>query len=158
MTRIITAQPGSSVPKPILIPAITVEWMTLLEAPDFSLPDTQLRWPGVENRDPANNLRRIRPGFALIESPLMFNNSGTVSRWVEIRILSEMEVPVLQARYTVPGGETYPHPAPGQRLLKRTLASLNGDRLQVRAEVAGVISVTAAASEGAADQHQPAGS
>ncbi|WBH17043.1 hypothetical protein [Sphingomonas radiodurans] len=157
MARIITRESAAAKPLRIALAGVPVDWTTILEANDFSVPDTSVRWPGVANRDPANADRRIQPGFALIEAPLMFHNTDVVERRIDIRILTEDAAEVVQARITIPAGDTYMHPAPGQRLLKLTLASASGDRLQVRAEVAGVIHLTAAASEGAAEQHQPSG-
>jgi hypothetical protein len=157
MARIITREAAAAKPLRIAIAGLATAWTTILEANDFSIPDTSVRWPGVENRDPGDANRRIQPGFALVEAPLMFHNTDTVARWVEIRILTEAAAEVLQARVTIPAGDTYMHPAPGQRLLKLTLASANGDRLQVRAQTASVIHLTAAASEGGAEQHQPSG-
>jgi len=157
MPRIITREAAAGRPIRLAIAGLATAWTTILEANDFSVPDESLRWPGAGNRDPLNALRRIQPGFALIESPLMFHNTSAANCWVEIQTLTEAGVAVLQARVTIPPGDTYTHPAPGQRLLKLTLASANGDRMQVRAQTANVIHLTAAASEGSAEQHQPVG-
>jgi hypothetical protein len=91
----------------------------------------------------------------------MLHNTSGADCWVEVRTLLEGAVApageVSQLRVTIPARDTYLHPAPGQQLLKLTLASANGDRLQIRAQTAGVIHLTSAASEGGAEQHQPAG-
>lgn len=146
-------QAGAAVPKPIFIEAIGTAWQTILEAPDFSVPDTQVRWPN--DRDPDDNERRIQPGFALVEAPVMFHNSSLNTVTVEISILREDGTRVLQAAIQITTQETYLHPAPGQRLLKLDKDVAQGDRLQVKASAGGVVSVTSAGSEGAAEQHEP---
>jgi len=146
-------QAGAAVPKPILVDAIGTAWDTILEAPDFSVPDPQRRFATA--RDPADTERRIQPGFALVEAPIMFHNSSPSTVTVEIGILREDGVRVIQAAVAITAQETYLHPSPGQRLLKLDTASAEGDRLQVRASEAGVVSVTSTGSEGAAEQHEP---
>ncbi|MDN5568707.1 MAG: hypothetical protein L0G27_08200 [Paracoccus sp. (in: a-proteobacteria)] len=154
MPRILTQQAASAKPVRVALTSIPTDWTTILDAPDFSVPDTLPNFPNDRDpTDPAN--RRIQPGFALVLAPLMIYNSSGSETWVEIRILTESGDSILQARQTIPGGETYLHPAPGQRLLKTQIATANGDRLQVRAQAANVLSLTGSASEGAAEQHQP---
>jgi len=140
------------------VAGVPTAWTTILEANDFSAPDPNNDWP---ERDPANADRRIQPGYALILAPLMLHNTSGADCWVEIRTLVEGAVApageVSQLRVTIPARDTYLHPAPGQQLLKLTLASANGDRLQIRAQTAGVIHLTSAAAEGSAEQHQPVG-
>jgi hypothetical protein len=146
-------QAGAAVPRPIFVEAIGTAWQTILEAPDFSVPDPQRRF--ATDRDPADAERRIQPGFALIEAPIMFHNGSLNAVSVEISILREDDVRVLQAVIRITAGETYLHPSPGQRLLKLDTNSAEGDRLQVKASEAGVVSVTSTGSEGAAEQHEP---
>lgn len=146
-------QAGAAVPRPIFVEAIGTAWQTILEAPDFSVPDTQVRWP--DDRDPDDPERRIQPGFALVEAPMMFYNAGPLFLVLDISILREDGVRVEQAQIEIETGETYLHPAPGQRLLKTDYTSANGDRFQVKASVAGQLRLTSTASEGAAEQHEP---
>ncbi len=146
-------QAGAAVPVRILAETIGTDWQTVLEAPEFSVPDTQRRFPGA--RDPADAERRIQPGFALIEAPLMFYNASLASVTLDIRILHEDGAEVQQAMVELIAQDTFLHPAPGQRLLKRDPDRVHGDRLQVRASVAGVVQLTSTASEGAAEQHDP---
>ena len=146
-------QAGAAVPVRILIESLGTDWQTVLAPPDFSVPDPQLRFPNT--RDPSDNQRRIQPGFALVEAPLMFHNLGEDTVSVDIRILSETGVAIQQARIDLIARDTFLHPAPGQRLLKTTPSSEFGDRLQVRASIANVIQLTSIASEGAAEEHEP---
>lgn len=151
--RYTVRQAGAAVPKSIFVASIGTVWQTVLEAPDFSVPDPQLRW--ANDRDPADNERRIQPGSALVEAPMMFFNPGPLFLVLDISILREDGVRVAQAQIEIENGETYLHPAPGQRLLKTDLTSANGDRFQVKASVAGQLRLTSTASEGAAEQHEP---
>lgn len=151
--RYTVRQAGAAVPKSIFVESIGTAWETVLEAPDFSVPDPQLRWPG--DRDPADNERRIQPGFALVEAPIMFHNTSPNTVQVEISVLLEDGTRVVQGAIDVVGLETYLHPSPGQRLMKQDADSSAGDRLQVRASMASAVSVTSTASEGAAEQHEP---
>lgn len=146
-------QAGAAVPVRIMMDSLTTQWQTVLSPPDFSVPDPQLRFP--DSRDPLDNQRRIQPGFALVESPLMFHNSSLNPVVIEISILREDGTRIMQARINVTGEETYLHPAPGQRMLKMDHTTEDGDLLQVKASVANVVSLTGTASEGAAEQHEP---
>lgn len=155
MARVIISQSAVSKPVRIAVAGLAVDWLTILEANDFSLPDPQGIFP--DDVDPADADRRIEPGVALIESPLMFHNVSDANCWVELQVLTEGGDSVVQCKITIPPGDTYTHPAPGQRLLKLLKASANGDRMQVRAQTVNVIHLTAAASEGGSEQHQPTG-
>jgi hypothetical protein len=146
-------QAGAAVPVRILVESLGTDWLTVLEASDFSVPDPQRRFPGA--RDPADDERRIQPGFALIEAPLMFFNGGTSAVTLEVSILREDGTRVQQAMIGIISQETYLHPAPGQRMLKRDPATAHGDRMQVKASAANAVQLTSTASEGAAEQHDP---
>lgn len=146
-------QAGAAVPVRILVESLGTDWQTVLEAPDFSVPDPQRRFPGA--RDPADAERRIQPGFALIEAPMMFFNGGTGTVTLEVSILREDGTRVRQAVIGIVSQETYLHPAPGQRMLKRDPDTAHGDRMQVKASAASTVQLTSTASEGAAEQHDP---
>ena len=151
--RFTVRQSGAAVPIRINENEIGTEWKTVLEAPDFSVPDTQRRF--INDRDPADDERRIQPGFALIEAPLMFFNTGVVPVVVDIRILDEDNNIYQQASINIIGRDTFLHPAPGQRLLKLDKDSSNGDRLQVKATIENAIILTSSGSVGAAEQNEP---
>ena len=88
---------------------------------------------------------------------VMMHNTSGASCWVEVRTMTESGDEVNQLRIDIPSLDTYMHPAPGQQLLKLDLSTVNGDRMQIRAQTVGVIHLTSAAAEGSAEQHQPVG-
>lgn len=149
-------QAGAAVPVRMMLDRVDTDWQTILEAPDFSVPDPQRRFPDA--RDPDDAERRIQPGFALIEAPLMFHNKSPETVTLEVRILTETGAEVGQAVVSIIQRDTFMHPAPGQRLLKTDPNSTAGDQLQVRASEADAIQVTSIASEGSAEQHEPGAS
>jgi hypothetical protein len=154
MTRITTNQAATARPQLITVANVPTTWTTVLEPHDYSVPDTTGTWP---ERDPADATRRIQPGQALIEAPLLFwNKSVDTAHVVEVRIVTEAGAIVQQVSVSIPPLETYSHPAPGQILTKRTIASSNGDRLQIKAAAANAIDFTSSASFGAAEQDLPA--
>lgn len=153
MTRINTDQAATARPQLVGLVGIPTSWTTVLEPNDYSVPDTTGTWP---ERDPSDGTRRIQPGQALIEAPLMFFNKDTgVAHRIDVQIVTEDGDAVQQVSVEIPPLETYSHPAPGQILTKRDLATSSGDRLQVKADTAGVVDLTFAASLGAAEQDLP---
>jgi len=151
--RITTQQPATARPDLIAVSGLPTAWTTIAEAPDYSVPDTTRRWPN--DRDPADDDRRIQPGAALIFTPPYVHNRDTVERWVEFRVLAEDGTTAMQARVTIPPGDTYSHPIAGITLTKTQIATSNGDRLQMRAEAADALDVTGTVNIGAAEQDQP---
>jgi hypothetical protein len=155
MARVITAQPAVSKPVRIHMELVPDTWTTLISADDFSVPDPQRNWPD-DLRDPLDVNRRIQPGQVLFVAPLMvFNTDPNASHTIMLRTLLEDETVIPQARVTIPKGETYTHPIPGQRLLKLGVASATGDALQVMASTADMLTITGAASQGSIEEHQP---
>lgn len=155
MARIITSQASTNRPTLIAVAGLPADFTTILEAPDYSVPDATVRWPG--QRDPLNAARRIQPGQAIFVTPICVHNRDVVERWVEFQILTEAGDAVKQALVTIPPGETYLHPIAGLTLTKTDLESENGDRMQARSEVIEVLDITASAAIGSAEQDQPAG-
>lgn len=152
--RITTRQPATARPELLAVEGVPTAWTTLAEAPDYSVEDTTRTWPN--DRDPNDDLRRIQPGAALISTPVYVHNRDTQDRWVEFRVVTEGGTTAMQARVTIPAGDTYSHPIAGITLTKRQIGTANGDRLQMRAEAASVIDVTATVNIGSAEQDQPA--
>ena len=153
MTRIITDQAATARPQLVTLKDVPTAWTTVLEPNDYSVPDTTGTWP---ERDPDDDTRRIQPGQALIEAPLLFYNKDTAApRVVEVQIVTEAGVAVQQVNVSIPPLETYSHPAPGQLLTKRDKDSTSGDRLQVKATEENTIDFTCAASLGSAEQDLP---
>ena len=154
MARINTRLAATAQPVRIAFEGVPTAWTTILEANDFSVPDPNQDWP---ERDPDNPNRRIQPGYALVLAPLMMHNTSGASCWVEVRTMTESGDEVNQLRIDIPSLDTYLHPAPGQQLLKLDLSTATGDRMQIRAQTAGVIHLTSAAAQGSAEKHQPEG-
>lgn len=152
MPRITCKVPATARPVPIrLAPVPTVEsWATLIEAPDFSVPDTALNFPV---RDPLDTNRAIRPGEIYIMTPIKARNKDSVTRWIEARILQEGGTAVLLERIEVPAGDSVQIVTQGLSLLKRVAAGANGDRLQVRAETSTSFDVTGNAQERPSAEH-----
>lgn len=157
MTRIRTDQPSSGKPLQLFIPSAgfvpSGSFTTLAEAPDFSVPGTGDS--GV-TLDPDDSGRELRPGEVFIETPLTVINTDSVTRWVELQILSQTghAVPVTP-QIDIPAGEAVYVPIQGLRLLKTSFAAANGDRLQIRASNGGSIKIIGSAVELEALTHAP---
>jgi len=154
MTRINTDQAATARPELVALADIPTGWVTVVEANDYSIPDTTGKWP---ERDPLDSTRRIQHGQALVEAPLMFyNKDPNTDHLVEVRILTEGGDSIQQLSVRIPPLETYAHPAPGQILTKKQIGTTSGDALQVKADASGAIDMTTAASFGSAEQDLPA--
>jgi len=153
MARIITKQAAVARPIGIYAKGIGTSFNQIFDVPDYSVPDPNRNWP---HRDPADDDRRIQPGMVFLETPMLFYNSHTEAVDVEIRVFPEAGgAGVFQGVFTIPPGDTYTHPLPGQRFMKADPASSNGDSLQLKASIDGVVDVTCYGSVGAAEQDQP---
>lgn len=119
-----------------------VNWATLIEAPDFSLPDAADKFA---DRDPADATRALRPGQAYVSrSLLVYNDSSSDDPiTLEVRVLRESGDSFVAAKLGVGGGDTAELQLGGAGLFKRDFSAANGDRLQVRASLGGNLSVTA---------------
>jgi hypothetical protein len=153
MARVKTRQAAVARPIGIYAQGIGTSFNQIFDVPDYSVPDPNKNWP---QRDPDDDERRIQPGMVFLETPMLFYNSHTEAVDVEIRVFPEgASLGVSQGVFTVPPGDTYTHPLPGQRFVKADPTSSNGDSLQIRASVAGVVDVTCFGSIGSAEQDQP---
>jgi hypothetical protein len=162
MPRINTDQPSSGKPLLLFVPAavnsgfVDDDWITLVEAPDFSIPTSGD--DGI-TPDPADTSRELRGGEVFFETPLQAINTTSTSRWVELRMLlqgtSGQAIPV-SPRVVVPADESVYLPIQGLRLLKTDLTNTQpGGRLQVQAEVDNAITVIGSAVELEAQDHAP---
>jgi hypothetical protein len=106
--------------------------------------------------DPADSSRELRPGEVFIEAPLACLNNDTVTRWVELQLLTQggQTVP-WSPQISVPAKEAIYVPIQGLRLLKTDFAASNGDRLQIRASVGTAIKIMGSAVELEALTHAP---
>lgn len=156
MARIRTDQPSSGKPLQLLIPSagfVPSSWTTLAEAPDFSIPGTGDT--GV-TLDPSDTGRELRPGEVFLEAPLTCINTDTVTRWVELQLLTQTghSCPVTP-QISIPAKESVYLPIQGLRLLKTLFNATNGDRLQIRASTGSSIRVVGSAVELEALTHAP---
>lgn len=161
MTRILTDQPSSGKPVLVFIPASTnsgfvdTTWITIAEAPDFSIPVVD---EDTAELDPADSSRELRPGEVFFESPLGVTNQDTETRWVELRVVLQgaggQEI-AISPQIPVPANETVYLPIQGLRLLKTDFAAAAGGRLQIRSEVDDALQIFGSAVELEASQHAP---
>lgn len=156
MTRIRTDQASSGKPLQLLIPSsgfVPSTFTTIAEAPDFSIPGTGDS--GVV-LDPADPSRELRPGEIFLEAPLTCINTDTVTRWVELQMLTQSNQTVpWTPQIPIPPKEAIYVPIQGLRLLKTNFALSNGDRLQIRASIGGSIKIMGSAVELEALTHAP---
>lgn len=156
MPRINTDQPSSGKPLQLLIPNagfVPSTFTTLAEANDFSIPGSGDS--GV-TLDPADPSRELRPGEVFLEAPLTVINTDTVTRWVELQILTQTNHAVpLTPQLNVPAKEAIYVPIQGLRLLKTSFTATAGDRLQIRASTGTAIKVIGSAVELEALTHAP---
>lgn len=134
--------------KPVRIGTTNVpadEYLTIANPPDYSVPDPSFKYPVRDPEDPA---RAIRPGEMFLLTPLMAMNRDTEDRWIEVRLVTELTNEIfVVGKVEVPAGDTVFIPIQGRSLFKRDPDAINGDLLQVKAEVAGVFDVWGAGSE-----------
>ena len=120
-------------------------WVTIAEAPDFSVPDARKLY---KDRDPTNTAGRgIRPGEIFFMTPIFVRNitpaTDGVLCTIEVRIVPEgiyanataetaaaIQCPGLMI---IPATDTTMIPVQGRSLFKRDYLSTNGDRIQIKA-------------------------
>lgn len=126
-------------------------WTTVVEAPDFSVPDTSNIFT---DRDPTDSSRAIRPGEVFMLTPIFARNKTGTSCWVEARLLLEngsvIECP---GRQVIPGNDTALIPVQGRSFVKRLASGSTGDRLQLRAQLDNTLDVWGSGEEKLAAEH-----
>jgi hypothetical protein len=150
MPRITCRTPSTGKPIRVALPNVGTNFTTIAEAPDFSVPDTSAKFT---TRDPLDAGRAVRPGEVFFLTPLAARNKDTVTRWIEIQLLTEDNVTILFGKVEVPAGDTAYIPLQGRSLFKRDATATNGDRIQIRAETASQFDVWASAEEKLANEH-----
>ena len=130
--------------------AVTTQFITIIDAPDFSVPDASTKFPV---RDPSAEDRAIRPGEIFFLTPLMAYNKDTVDRWIEVRLYTEANTAIVVGRVEVPAGDTVFVPVQGRSLFKRNANTAVGDSLQVRAEANNIFDVWVAGEEKLSSEH-----
>lgn len=156
MARITCRTPSTGKAQNIVYSNVPTNFTTIAEAPDFSVPDTSVKFA---KRDPTDDGRAIRPGEIFFLSPLSaYNKDASNTRWIEVQFVSETGSTIQLARVEVPPNDTVFIPIQGKSLFKRDAdgvdgATANGDRLQVRAEIETAFDVSAAAEEKLSNEH-----
>ena len=150
MSRITCRTPSTGKPIRAALANVPATFTTISEAPDFSVPDTSERFT---DRDPVNGSRAIRPGEIFFLTPLAAKNKDTNTRWIDVQIVSEDNVTIEFGRAEVPAGDTALIPIQGRSLFKRNPSGSTGDRLQVRAQVAGIFDVWVSGEEKLSNEH-----
>ena len=150
MSRITCRTPSTGKPIRAALANVPATFTTISEAPDFSVPDTSERF---ENRDPVDETSAIRPGEIFFLTPLAAKNKDTSTRWIDVQIVSEDNVTIEFGRAEVPAGDTALIPIQGRSLFKRNPSGSTGDRLQVRAQVAGIFDVWVSGEEKLSNEH-----
>ena len=150
MSRITCRTPSTGKPIRAALANVPATFTTISEAPDFSVPDTSERFA---DRDPTDASRAIRPGEIFFLTPLAAKNKDTNTRWIDVQIVSEDNITIEFGRAEVPAGDTALIPIQGRSLFKRNPSGTNGDRLQVRAQVAGIFDVWVSGEEKLSNEH-----
>jgi hypothetical protein len=150
MTRIVCRTPSTGKGIRVAESDVANTFITIAEAPDFSVPDASAKFP---ERDPEDPARAIRPGEIFFLTPLAARNKDTVDRWIEVSLVTEDSETIDIAKVEVPAGDTAFIPLQGRSLFKRVANNSIGDTLQVRAETSSVFDVWAAAEERLSSEH-----
>lgn len=150
MTRIVCRTPSTGKGLRISESNVANTFVTIAEAPDFSVPDASGKF---DERDPTDPSRAIRPGEVFFLTPLSARNKDTADRWIEVVLITEDSETVQVGKVEVPAGDTAFIPLQGRSLFKRVANNAVGDTIQVRAEVSSVFDVWAAAEERLSSEH-----
>lgn len=150
MARIKCRTPSTGKPIRVALSNVSNTYVSVAEAPDFSVPDASTKFPV---RDPLDIGRAIRPGEIFFLTPMSAKNKDTVTRWIETRLVTEELDEIELGRIEVPAGDTAFIPLQGRSLFKRTANTVNGDTLEVRAELDDIFDIWAAAEEKLSSEH-----
>lgn len=150
MSRITCRTPSTGKPVRVSYVDVPIDYTVISEAPDFSIPDTSERF---EVRDPTDDSRAIKSGEVFFLTPLSAKNKDSVTRWIDVRIVTESDGTIEFGRIVVPAGDTALIPIQGRSLFKRDPDGANGDTLEVKAEVVSAFDVWASAEEKLSNEH-----
>ena len=153
MPRITCRTPSTGKPLNAIYENVPTTYVTLVEAPDFSVPDPSNSLP---ERDPLDDSRAIRPGEVFLLTPMYARNknaSNTVS--IEVLFQSESGSNIEVSLVNIPIGETVLVPLQGRSLMKRdaTDANSNGDMILVKAGESNSIDGWVSAEEKLSSEH-----
>lgn len=150
MARITCRTPSTGKPLRIAENDVPTTFTVIAEAPDFSVPDTSIKFA---DRDPTDESRAIRPGEIFFLTPLAAKNKDSSERWLEVILVTEDSETIELGRVEVPAGDTAFIPIQGRSLFKRVANTATGDTLQVRAETNNSFDVWGAAEEKLSSEH-----
>jgi hypothetical protein len=150
MARITCRTPSTGKPLNLNLNNVSTTYVTIAEAPDFSVPDSARNFP---DRDPTDDNRAIRPGEVFFLTPMTARNKSASTTWIEIQLFTESNVSINMGRVSVPAGDTAFIPLQGRSLLKRDANTANGDIIQVRAQTANTFDVWLSAEEKLSSEH-----
>lgn len=149
--RIICKTPSTGRPMNFTATNITQEWMTVAEAPDFSVPDTSNVFP---DRDPTDDGRAIRPGEIFFLTPFYVRNKSEDLCWVEARLVLEDETEIeCPGRIDILPGDTAVIAVQGRSLVKRDALGAVGQRLQLRSQTPNVLDAWGSGEEKLSAEH-----
>jgi hypothetical protein len=150
MARIKCRTPSTGKPLTINVRNVSNSYITIAEAPDFSVPDAA---GNFSVRDPLDSTRAIKPGEVFFLSPLAAKNKTGFTAWIETKLVTESNTDIEFGRVSVPAGDTVFLPLQGRSLLKRDANTANGDIIQIRAEMNNVFDIWVAAEEKLSSEH-----
>jgi hypothetical protein len=150
MARITCRTPSTGKPLSISVSNVSTSYVTIAEAPDFSVPDAAGNFPV---RDPLDATRTIKPGEIFFLTPMSAKNKSANTAWIETKLYTESNVSIELGRIEVPAGDTVFVPLQGRSLLKRDANTANGDMVQVRAETANTFDIWVSAEEKLSSEH-----
>lgn len=150
MTRITCRTPSTGKPLRFTAQNLGTDFITIAEAPDFSVPDTS---NSIAVRDPLDNSRAIRPGEIFFLTPLSVKNKDTQTRWIEVQLLQEDGLIIDIAKVYIPKEDTAFIPLQGRSIFKRDPNVSNGDRIRIRAETINVLDVWGSGEERPTNEH-----
>jgi hypothetical protein len=150
MARIKCRTPATGKTLRVILEDVSTDFTTIVEAPDFSVPDTANLYP---DRDPTDTNRAIRPGEVFFLTPLAAKNKTASTAWIETIFVTETGETIEFAKIDVPAGDTIFIPLQGRSLLKRDPDGANGDIVQVRAESTQTFDIWVSAEEKTSSEH-----
>jgi hypothetical protein len=152
MARIKCRTPSTGKPLSIRLDNVSTTYVTIAEAPDFSVPDAAGNFPVRDPAEPTGS-RAIRPGEVFFLTPLAAKNKSSSTYWIETKLVTEANANIELGRVDVPAGDTVFIPLQGRSLLKRDANTANGDVIQIRAEIANTFDIWVSAEEKLSSEH-----
>ena len=130
---------------------VPTNYITLVEAPDFSVPDPANTSSFV--RDPSDSGRAIKPGEVFFLTPMYARNKNNFSTSIDVIYRTESNINVEITTVTILAGDTALIPLQGRSLTKRDAFSPNGDIVMVKAADANSIDVWVSVEEKLSSEH-----